>query len=435
MSTRPELTELASELDDLRWSDVKLMAMRLTNMNLKLLDKVQETHSTEPDLWVTYAMRKWLDRDAEASWAKVVIALRETEMNTLAAKLEGKYCAPISEPTPLSQSPHNQSQVTSSVATAASTESSLDHSATPSQDQTTCSPVGDSKLSSAEIKNKAASHSASPESQLTSSVATASLPSLEHITMPSQDEATYSPVDEILAVKTKVARLRTKFRRVLIHTKICFMDKEEKSKIFLRDFKVTLESLPYKKKLKEEIKNAQNVDEIFDILEPYYNLVDYDLLEFIIEEFGTSKLQEEMKKYVAELEQFEKETTVHDLSLATQGKEVVPAHYREMAIKLDKDPKRFTIHDARQFKKFVEMSCEEYAFLFRGVSCSSVEILLAFPPEAYAKLSEVISASHFRREHKVVSVVFSEGTAIPLPKTPKSSLHHKGELPLVTCEL
>ena len=392
MSTRPKLTELASDLDNLRWSDVKRMAMRLTNMNLTVLDKIQESHSAEPGLWVTYAMQTWLDRDAEASWAKVVIALRETEMNNLAAKLEGKYCAPIS---PLSQSgpqcfasPHDQSQVTSSVATAtsqSSRESSLGHSATPSQDRTTCSPVGDSKLSSAEIQG----------------------------------------------IKSKSALLQTEFTHVLIHTKICFMEKEvEESGKFLRAFQVTLTSLSLFKQhedkdfLKEEksrIKKAKNVDEIFDILDPYWSYVDYDFLEHIIKEFGTEKLQEEMKEYIAELEQFEKKTTVHDFSLATQGKAVVPAHYRGMAVKLDKDPKMFTLHDVRQFKKTVEneSSCEKYAFLFRGVSCSSVEILLAFPPEAYAKLSEVVSASQFRKEHEVVSVVFSENTAAALSEIPQ----------------
>ena len=233
-----------------------------------------------------------------------------------------------------------------------------------------------------------------------------------------------------------------KFTRVLIHTKICFMEKEEESGKFLRAFQVTLTSLLLFKQhedkdfLKEEkihIKMAKNVDEIFDILDPHWNYVDYDLLEHIIEEFGTSELTEEMKKYVVELDQFEKKTTVHDFSLATQGKAVVPAHYRELAVKLEKDPKMFTLHDIRQFKKSIEndSSLQEYSLLFQRVSCSSVEIFLAFPPEAYAKLLEVTSASQFRREHKVVSVVFSENAA----SHQKLPLCHKGELHLVSCEL
>ena len=338
--------------------------------------KIEEDHPIDSKQRVMYAMKEWLQRDTEASWRKVVGALRKINKNALATEIEGKYCAAMTTPHLLEPTSTSlESQPTSSMATASSTEP-LVHS-------------------------------------------------LEHIAMPTQDEATCSPVDEILAIKSKAAMLRTKFRHVLVHTKICFMDKDEESKKFLRDFKVTLTSLPHEKK--EEIKKANNIDEIFDILEPYCNYVDYDLLEYIIEEFGTSELQQKMKEYIDELEQFEKKTTVHDLSLASQGKIGVPAHYRKLAVKLDKDPKRFTLHDVRQFKKSVQndSSLKEYAVLLKGVSCSLVEIILAFPPEAYAKLLEVISASQFRKEHEVVSVVLGEGAAASLP------IHHKGELHLV----
>ena len=46
---------------------------------------------------------------------------------------------------------------------------------------------------------------------------------------------------------------------------------------------------------KIRVKKAKNVDEI---LEPYWSYVDYDLLEYIIKELGTSELQEEMRKYI-----------------------------------------------------------------------------------------------------------------------------------------
>ena len=383
------------------------MAFHLDCMELAVLDKIEEDHPNDSKQRVMYAMKEWLQRDTEASWKKVVSALRKIQKNALATEIEGKYCAAIttphpSEPMPPSQSgsqenqgfAHDQSQVTSSVstATAPSGESSLDHSATPSKDQTTCSPVGDSKLSSAEIQG----------------------------------------------IKNKAAKLKKKFTSVVIHTKICFTEQEEESKKFLKKLKITLTSLPlftqYEDKgfLKEEenrIDEAKNVVEIFRILNPYWNYVDYEFLEHIVEEFGTSELKEEMKKYITELDQFEKETTVQDFSLATQGKVVVPAHYRELAVKLEKDPKECTLHDVRQFKKSLlnESSLKEYAVLLEGVGCSSIEIFLAFPPEAYAKLSEVINADQFRRERKVASVVFSEGVAASLPKRQKSSSRHKGE--------
>ena len=373
MSKPPEHRELVSALSSLKWSDVKLMAIHLPRMDITVLDKIEEDHPNDSKQRVMYAMKEWLQRDTEASWAKVVSALRETNMDSLATKIEEDHpmtMSKILEPTPLlsSHSASLESQPTATATTCSSTEPSVH--------------------------------------------------SVEHIAMPSQDEATCSPVDKIQGIKIKAALLRTKFTSVLIHTKICFMEKEvEESGKFLRAFQVTLTSLPLFKQyedkdfLKEEknrIKKAKDVDEVFEILDPYWNYVDYDLLEHIIKEFGTSDLQEEMRKYVAELERYEKKTTVHDFSLATQGKVVVPAHYRELAIKLDKDPNECTLHDVRQFKKSVEneSTLESYTLLFRRVICSSVEIILAFPPEAHAKLSEVFKNKQFQRKHKVVSEEF-----------------------------
>ena len=365
MSESIEHSALVSELQSLSWSDVKCMAIHLNRMDITVLDQIEEDYPNDSKQRVMYAMKEWLQRDTEPSWAKIVSGLRKINKNALAFEIERKYmyCAPLTTPYLLE----------------------------PTQ----------------------SSYSASLESQPTSSAAT-----LEPIAMPSQDEATCSPVDEILAIKNKAAMLRTKFTSVLIHTKICFMDKEEESRKFLRAFQVTLTSLPLFKQYEDKdflkvekirIKASKNVDEIFDILDPYWSYVDYDLLEHIIKEFGTSDLQQEMRKYITELEQFETTTTVHNFNLATEEEVVIPAHYGKLAVKLKKDPKSFTLHDLRDFKKSVEneSSLKEYTLLFQRVSCSSVEIILAFPPEAHAKLLEVFKDKQFRRKHKVVSEEFN----------------------------
>ena len=365
MSERPKLAALVSALDSLKWSEVMRMAIHLSEcVTVALMADIQESHPNEPKLWIMYAMDEWLQKDAEASWIKVICALRKTKMNTLATEIEKKSCA-TTTPHPLESTPTSQCGPRN--------VPSLDHVG-----QAACNPVGSkSELSSSEIKE----------------------------------------------ITEETARLRTMFTSLLIHTKICFMEKEEESKKFLRTFQVTLTSLPLFKQhedknfLKEEkirIKKAKDVDEIFDILEPYWNYVDYDLLEHIIKELGTSNLQEEMKEYITELEQFEKKTTVHDFSLATQGKVVIPAHYRELAVKLDKDSKECTLHDVRQFKNSVvnQSSLENYALLLERVSCSSVKIIFALPPEAHANLSETFKDEQFWRKHEILLQVFSESVSV-----------------------
>ena len=410
MSKPPELRALVYALSSLKWSDVKLMAIHLPRMDFRTLNMIEEGHPTEPTLWVVYAMDEWLQRDTEASWAKVVSALRETKMNSLATKIEKDY--PMTTPhllEPRLLSSHSASLLVLMSSAATASMPSLEHIAMSSLDEATCSPLDEIQG----ITSKAASDSASHESQLMSSAATVLVPSLEHIAISSPDEATCSPLDEIEQIKIKAALLRTRFTRVLINTKICFMEKEvEESGKFLRAFQVTLTSLPGplfkqhedKDFLKEEkirIKKAKDVDEILDILEPYWNYVDYDLLEHIIKLLGTSDLQEEMKEYITELEQFERATTVHDFSLAIQ--EEVPARYGKLAVKLKKDPKRLTLHDVRQFKKSLkdEMSFKEYTLLFQGRRKHAVNSqLLPIPSKEchYLDYKKTMSSSvSFRR--------------------------------------
>ena len=70
------------------------------------------------------------------------------------------------------------------------------------------------------------------------------------------------------------------------------MAKATKSKDFLTKFKVTLTTLPLSRRYqhllflenkKIQIKKAEDIDELFDILDPYWNYVDYT--DFLIASF------------------------------------------------------------------------------------------------------------------------------------------------------
>ena len=84
MSESIEHRALVSELQSLSWSDVKCMAIHLDRMDLAVLDKIEEDHPNDSKQRVMYAMKEWLQRDTEASWKKVVCALRKINKNALA---------------------------------------------------------------------------------------------------------------------------------------------------------------------------------------------------------------------------------------------------------------------------------------------------------------------------------------------------------------
>ena len=55
---------------------------------------------------------------------------------------------------------------------------------------------------------------------------------------------------------------------------------------------------------REEINSAKSVSEIFIILSPYWNYLDYEILVYIIHHYGTSDDTERLRKYNEELHNF-----------------------------------------------------------------------------------------------------------------------------------
>jgi len=55
---------------------------------------------------------------------------------------------------------------------------------------------------------------------------------------------------------------------------------------------------------RDEIKRAESISEIFNILNAYWNYLSYEILEYIIELYGTSEDKERMRKYDEELHSF-----------------------------------------------------------------------------------------------------------------------------------
>ena len=98
---KPQLGDLALELDVLTWSEVISMSVQL-KVEFADLRKIDE--STSPSIRVLTAMDLWLKTDTKASWKKVVRALRAIKKDVLAQTLEEKYCRATPAPPPPSGS-------------------------------------------------------------------------------------------------------------------------------------------------------------------------------------------------------------------------------------------------------------------------------------------------------------------------------------------
>ena len=113
----------------------------------------------------------------------------------------------------------------------------------------------------------------------------------------------------------QASQLQDQFVGVLTNAKIEFRSKPVG---FVEKLRITLTTLPVSRRFEhlhflrdhsDQIMKANSVDEIFKILDRYWDYTDYALLEHLVERFGEEALKKEMSEYVAALEQFEKGTS------------------------------------------------------------------------------------------------------------------------------
>ena len=86
---KPKLRELALELDELSWAEVKAMAIQL-DMKFKKLKNIESENKETSDL-ILNAMEAWLETDPNASWKKIVKALSATDKNALAESIKKNH--------------------------------------------------------------------------------------------------------------------------------------------------------------------------------------------------------------------------------------------------------------------------------------------------------------------------------------------------------
>ena len=414
------------------------MAIHLhKSMDLALLTDIEREHPIEER--ALHAMKAWLDNDSQASWAKVVYALGVISKNVLALEMEGEHCGTVcveAVPTP---HPQLQEDTTPSP-----------HSQLGRENEDSEPLLLSPQSSAAQAPELQSLHQPQPKDQATSdstvsfrvaATSTASsVPSFDRstttVSQDSSESGSRSGGANVQAITEEATQLQEQFVTVLAHTKIHLMKKEAQSQSFLIEFKVILTSLPLSTRhqhlhfLKEEepqIWEAMNTYKVFKILEPYWNYVDYALLEYLIKEFGTDELQQEMKRYIAQLERFEKKTSVKDFNLAVKDNRVLPAHFKTVTLPQSKDPAKCSLYEVRQLKNEVvnRSSLTGYTVYLQGVECSSVNITLAYPPEAHTELLEVLD-EQFIVTHKIVRIRFDS--------VHRPALHYVEQSPKLWCQ-
>ena len=154
----------------------------------------------------------------------------------------------------------------------------------------------------------------------------------------------------------------------------------------------------------ETFEKDSKISQIFRHLSDLLSFIDYKLLQFLVEEFGSKELQEEMTVYVEMMEAFFDETTIEQLMPHWPGRRKNTPDLEELKMKIDKDPSKYTLRQLDELrKKFcTEVRLYQTVLVLIGVGkCNSFLITWAVPSIFVPRLKSVISTltSFYQGEH------------------------------------
>ena len=401
MSCEPKLTELVNALDDLPAPEVRYLCTKL-GVDQCTLDKI-DTDYRDALTRVPKYFQAWLDRDEQPSWASVAEHLKSTRLNkhVLARKIEGKYCSETcSVPTKCSRKTRRYS-----------------------------SSSDDGELSPRDVDLAASFPTPSPQYHDPPIV---QQPSRQ----PTRNKSAASEPKYVNIVR-KVSSLMKKFRSIVISANVNLTHKKM-SPSDLYYFKVDLIELPMLTKYKKlrflrresrRILKAKCVEDVFAILAPYWNYVDYSLLEHIVRKYCDEKVRKQMRQYKHKLHKFEKKTTVKHLTSAVGDSRTLPSKYCTLTATLGIDAAECSLYHAREVKDSVakQASLEPYVALLQGLHASAVVITIAFPRAARKHVVRSLDSEFLRELHILPeSVSFNDSHSVR-QKTGKQASHRSME--------
>ena len=163
----------------------------------------------------------------------------------------------------------------------------------------------------------------------------------------------------------------------------------------------------YQKFIFENLKTlekAESIREIFHHLNLHFTFIDYRLLEFLIDEYGSHRLKQDMSAYTGRVQAFMDETTIQQLMDHWPGQSDIPPQFEKLRAVIDKDPRKYTLRQLDDLrKKLCSMArLSETVFILIGVGRKNSFIVCWRVPSVFvSQLKSVISSlrSFYQREH------------------------------------
>ena len=157
--------------------------------------------------------------------------------------------------------------------------------------------------------------------------------------------------------KQKDSQFRTLVRRTCRHLSRTITTQEDFS-----DFKVAVTLLPasldghhilLSPDDRKDISRAKSFDQIFVVLNQYWTFFQYELLEYVVREYGNDDLKKEMKAYVEAMDEFETKIGIDHFTLV----KLCSSQPDSVAMEIHLSHSKHMLCDARNVQRSMAEQC------------------------------------------------------------------------------
>ena len=367
-STELSTLDVVNALERLSIDETRDLVFRL-KVPGNILDNIDAQYSGSTR-GIKY-VEEWLKRDEDASWEKLVSGLKQIKMNAVAKKVESTFISKGEEaPVP-------------------ATGSAPLISATPPPQ-----PSVDTSV-----------HLEAPD---TVAMTTATLVPLIPTINPTQP-----PAIRVAEVKAAIENFKEEFFDLKFDAQIFLSEREGQDLKFLARFRNYLLELSVSERAihvtffhqhKSDIRQAENVEMIFDILREYCSYFNYDIILHLVKKFCDAALKKRMLDYRDSLESFERTTTVDiflcAISAPPEGN--IFQAFSQMALTIKKTPAECTLHKIRELKESLARDAYIHpytVFIDERMVQKSVLVVLRIPPSCVVWVGMTMTPDFMKAHH------------------------------------
>ena len=162
------------------------------------------------------------------------------------------------------------------------------------------------------------------------------------------------------------------------------------------------------KEVKDDLKKAESVDDVFLIADEYWDFLNYTLLQHIIDRHASAEVNTEMRRFAQEILAFRKETSLYGFSKANKRKpKKANDEFKKLVSEHKIDWSTATLEDVEQFRNDIcsELSLFSFSLQLAAVTTGSVVLTWLVPQSLVAHIQKAITlSSQTMRKHHVTQL-------------------------------